>query len=211
VATEVLPAAGRWDDFASFMVPRKPGGGGCVCMAYRRSGLPMPDRIAYMRGLCETEPGPGVLAYVDGEVAGWCSIAPKSTYLALVNSRTIPHMDDADVWSAVCFVVRPGFRRRGLMHDLLDGALSHAGDMGAAAVEGYPVDPAGDRIDQTSGYVGTVGLFEAHGFTRLAQTTGRRGGKPRWLVRRNLTSSATTPPEDHAALGAALMATRRGL
>jgi hypothetical protein len=89
---EVLPATWRWDDFASFMVPRKPGGRGCVCMAYRNSGLDMPGRIAHMRALCDSEPGPGVLAYVDGEVAGWCSVAPKSTYRALVNSRTIYQM-----------------------------------------------------------------------------------------------------------------------
>ena len=61
-----MPATGRWDDFASFMVPRKPGGGGCVCVVYRNSSLDGPGRIAYMRGLCESEPGPGVLAYVDG-------------------------------------------------------------------------------------------------------------------------------------------------
>jgi hypothetical protein len=57
------------------------------------------------------------------------------------------------------------------------------GDRGAA---GYPVDPEGERIDQTSGYVGTVRLFEAHGFRRVCLTSGRRGGKPRWLVRREL-------------------------
>jgi GNAT superfamily N-acetyltransferase len=183
---EVLPAAGHWDDFASFMVPRKPGGRGCVCMAYRRSGLDMPSRITHMRTLCASEPGPGVLAYVDGEVAGWCSVAPKSTHRALVNSRTIPHVEDEDVWSVVCFVVRPGFRRRGLMHQLLDGAIRHAQAMGAPALEGYPVDPGGGRIDQTSGYVGTVGLFEDHGFRRVCPTAGRRGGMPRWLVRREL-------------------------
>lgn len=184
---EVVPATGRWDDFASFMVPRKPGGGGCVCMAYRNSSLDMPGRIAHMRALCGSEPGPGVLAYVDGEVAGWCSVAPKSAHRALVNSRTIPHVDDADAWSVVCFVVRPGFRRRGLMHDLLDGAVEHARAMGAVVIEGYPADPDGERVDQTSGYVGTVRLFEAHGFERVVRTTGRSGGKPRWLVRRELT------------------------
>jgi hypothetical protein len=42
------------------------------------------------------------------------------------------------------------------------------------------------RVDQTSGYVGTVPFFEAHGFSRVCQTAGRRGGKPRWLVRREL-------------------------
>ena len=96
---EVLPAPGRWDDFASFMVPRKPGGRGCVCIAYRNSSLDMPGRIAHMPALCQSEPGPGVLAYVDGEVAGWCPVAPKSTYRALVNSRTIPHVQDEDAWS----------------------------------------------------------------------------------------------------------------
>jgi hypothetical protein len=58
--------------------------------------------------------------------------------------------------------------------------------MGATALEGYPVDPGIERVDQISGYVGTVALFEAHGFGRVCQTTGRRGGKPRWLVRREL-------------------------
>ena len=178
---EVLPATGRWDDFASFMVPRTPGGRGCVCMVYRNSSLDMPGRIAHMRALCDSEPGPGILAYVDGQVAGWCSVAPKSTYRALVNSRTIPHVQDEGAWSVVCFVVRPGCRRRGLMHQLLEGAVGHAHAMGATALEGYPVDPGSERIDQTSGYVGTVQFFEAHRFRRVRQTAGRRGGKPAGL------------------------------
>ena len=186
MTVEVRPATGRWDDFASFMVPQRPGGGGCVCMVYRNSSLDMPGRIDHMKSLCESKPGPGVLAYVDGEVAGWCSVAPKATHRALVNSKTIPHVEDEHVWSVVCFVVRPGFRRRGLMHDLLDGAIAHAQAMGAPALEGYPVDPGGGRVDQTSGYVGTVELFESHGFSRITQTAGRRGGSPRWLVRRDL-------------------------
>jgi GNAT superfamily N-acetyltransferase len=155
-------------------------------MTYRNSSLDAPGRTAHMRDLCASEPGPGVLAYVDGEVAGWCSVAPKSTYRALVNSRTIPHVQDQDAWSVVCFVVRPRFRRRGLMHQLLDGAVGHAVAMGATALEGYPVDPDGGQVDQISGYVGTVQLFEAHNFKRVTQTTGRRGGKRRWLVRREL-------------------------
>jgi len=155
-------------------------------MTYRNSSLDMPSRISRMRELCASEPGPGVLGYVDGEVAGWCSVEPKATHRALVNSRTIPHVDDESVWSIVCFVVRPGFRRLGLMHSLLDGAVAHAATMNAPAVEGYPVDPGGGRIDQTSGYVGTVGLFEAHGFARVQQTSGARGGAPRWVVRREL-------------------------
>ena len=138
-----------------------------------------------MRALCGSEPGPGVLAYVDGEVAGWCPIAPKSTYRALVNSRTIPHVPGEGAWSVVCFVVRPGFRRRGLLHQLLDGAVGHARD-GRGRAGRLPGDPGSERVDQTSGYGGTVQLFEAHRFRRVRQAAGRRGGKPRWLVRRKL-------------------------
>jgi hypothetical protein len=72
------------------------------------------------------------------------------------------------------------------MHDLLDGAVNHASAMGATVLEGYPVEPEGGRVDQTSGYVGTVRLFAAHGFTRVTRTAGHRGGSPRWLVRREL-------------------------
>ena len=184
---EVLPATGRWDDFATFMVPRKPGGGGCVCMSYRDSRLPMPERIAYMEHECGTTPGPGVLAYLDGEVAGWCSVAPKSTYRRLMNSRTIPHLDEErDLWSIVCFVGRGGIRKRGVMHVLLDGAVEHARANGADVVEGYPVDTGGERVDVISGYVGTVELFEKHGFTRLTETDAHSGGRVRWIMRREL-------------------------
>jgi GNAT superfamily N-acetyltransferase len=183
----VLPATGRWDDFATFMVPRKPGAGGCVCMSYRDARLGMPERIEYMRSECSAEPGPGVLAYVDGEVAGWCSVAPKSTYRRLMRSRTIPHLDEErDPWSIVCFVVRGGYRKRGLMHDLLDGAVEHARASGAAMVEGYPVDTGGERVDVISGYVGTVALFEAHGFSRVQATDAHSGATTRWLMRREL-------------------------
>ncbi|MFE4470787.1 GNAT family N-acetyltransferase [Leifsonia sp. NPDC056824] len=187
MAIEVLPATGRWDDFATFMVPRKAGAGGCVCMSYRDARLAMPERVEYMHHECETEPGPGVLVYADGEVAGWCSVAPKSTYRRLLNSRTIPHLDEElDPWSIVCFVVRGGFRRRGLMHDLLDGAVEHARAAGARLVEGYPVETRGERVDVISGYVGTVDLFEKHGFTRLQETDAHSGGSVRWVMRREL-------------------------
>jgi GNAT superfamily N-acetyltransferase len=186
MSVQVLPATSRWDDFATFMVPRKPGAGGCVCMSYRDARLSTPERIDHMRDECSTKPGPGVLAYVDDQVAGWCSVAPKSTYRRLMNSRTIPHLDEErDPWSIVCFVVRAGFRKRGLMHDLLDGAVDHARSGGATIVEGYPVD-TGSRVDLISGYVGTVQLFEAHGFVRVQATEAHSGGAERWMMRREL-------------------------
>ncbi|MEO8529236.1 MAG: GNAT family N-acetyltransferase [Pseudolysinimonas sp.] len=181
---EVKPALGRYDDFYEVVGVKKPGGGGCWCMSYRDSRVPNDQRGAYMEGECATSPGPGVLVYVDGEVAGWCSVAPRSTYRRLMNSRTIPFLDERDAWSIVCFVVRAGYRKRGLMHALLKGAVEHARANGAQVVEGYPIETGGDRVDVISGYVGTTELFEAAGFKRAAETTAHSGGKERWIMRR---------------------------
>lgn len=185
MSVEIRPATGRFEEFALVVGP-KTGNNGCWCMAYRNSSLGPDARIDYMRNECSSEPGPGVLAYVDGEPAGWCSVAPRSTYRRLMNSRTIPFVDDRDAWSAVCFVVRAGHRRQGLMHHLLEGAVAHAHAQGATLVEGYPADVGSGRMDVVSGYVGTTRLFEAHGFTRAAPTSGVSGGKPRWVMRREL-------------------------
>src|SRR5690606_23506599 len=148
---EIRPATHHFEDFAAVVGP-KTSINGCWCMAYRHSGLAAEDRIEYMRNECAAAPGPGVLAYVEDEPAGWCSVAPRSTYRRLTNSRTIPFVDDRDPWSVVCFVVRAGFRRQGLMHHLLEGAVRHARDNGAEVVEGYPADAGSDRIDVISGY-----------------------------------------------------------
>jgi len=188
---EVRPALGRYDDFFEVVGVKKAGGGGCWCMAYRDSRVPNDQRGEYMARECETAPGPGVLVYVDGEVAGWCSVAPRTTYRRLMNSRTIPFLDERDAWSIVCFVVRAGYRKRGLMHALLDGAVEHARANGAEIVEGYPAEllsdgPGGDRVDVISGYVGTTALFEAHGFERAVETTAHSGGRVRWIMRREV-------------------------
>ena len=155
-------------------------------MAYRDSRVENRERPAYMQAECATEPGPGVLVYVDDVVAGWCSIAPRDRYRRLLNSRTIPIVDDRDAWVAVCFVVRAGYRRHGLMHHLLNGAVDHADAHDAEVVEGYPVETGGSRVDVISGYVGTVELFERAGFERAVPTSGRSGGLPRWVMRKVL-------------------------
>jgi GNAT superfamily N-acetyltransferase len=191
---EVRSAVGRYDDFYEVVGVKKPGGKGCWCMAYRDSRVPPEDRPEHMRTLCATDPGPGVLVYVDDVVAGWCSIAPRSTYRRLMSSRTIPFVDDRDAWAAVCFVVRTGYRKRGLMHHLLAGAVEHARAYGAEVVEGYPADVGPERVDVISGYVGTVRMFEAAGFHRAAETSGVSGGRRRWVMRKELTTDGGAAP-----------------
>ncbi|GAA3868355.1 GNAT family N-acetyltransferase [Leifsonia kafniensis] len=57
---------------------------------------------------------------------------------------------------------------------------------GAPAVEGYPVDNAGQTVDLTMAYVGTRTLFERAGFTKAADTDSVLNGFPRILMRLDL-------------------------
>lgn len=199
---EIRPAtSGRWDDVRAVLGPKNLDTPSCWCLSMRISAgdarLKRYDvrteraeharaRVAVARELCAGEIPPGVLAYVDDEVAGWCSVSPRDAYHRLVHSRVIPKIDDEPVWSVVCFVVRAGFRRQGLAGELLEGAVAFAASHGATCVEGYPADTEGAKIDVASAYVGTRSVFERHGFEFASETASVAGGKPRVVMRRRL-------------------------
>ncbi len=188
VSIEVLPATiARFDDVATMLGPRNPDSSVCWCLSHRIDAklnreLVGPARGAYVRELCSRDVAPGVLGYADGEVVGWAAVAPRSE-LPFARSTKIPHVDDLPVWSAWCIRVRPGHRGKGVSHALLDGAVAYARSQGAPAVEGYPVDNRGERVDLTMAYVGTRRLFEAAGFTKAAATEAISGGFPRVVMR----------------------------
>ena len=119
-------------------------------------------------------PAPGAIAYLEDEPVGWCAVEPRPRYSRLLNTKvanaTTEPADDPSVWAVTCFVVRVGFRRRGVAQALLEAAVDRARAAGARAVEGYPVDTA-ERVDASSAslYVGTLSLFLAAGFTEVAR------------------------------------------
>jgi GNAT superfamily N-acetyltransferase len=138
-----------------------------------------------MRDRLTRDPAPGMLAYLGSEPVGWCGIGPRREFSRLQRSRTIPMVDDLDVWSVVCFLVLPGYRRQGVATCLLAGVAHYARTAGAPGLEGYPVDTRDARIDSTFAYMGTTGMFEAAGFHRVRETVARSAGRPRWVMRLN--------------------------
>jgi GNAT superfamily N-acetyltransferase len=102
----------------------------------------------------------GVLAYLDQEPVGWCSVAPRESYAALERYRALPRIDDRPVWSVVCFYVSSRIRRTGATLGLLNAAVDYAGSQGAEIIEGYPVEP-GPRLYT---YMGSPATFRAAGF-----------------------------------------------
>ena len=183
-------ARARFDDVATVLGPRNPASSVCWCLSHRLDSrtnreLVGPARRAYVRELTGRPVAPGVLAYDGGEVVGWAAVAPRSQ-LPFERSRKIPHVDDLPVWSVWCIRVRPGHRGRGIAHALVRGAVDYAASKGAPAVEGYPADNGGQRVDPTMAFVGTRHLFEEAGFTKAADTEAVSGGFPRVLMRLDL-------------------------
>jgi GNAT superfamily N-acetyltransferase len=169
--------------------PKRPDSNVCWCLSYRvpskeNVSLKGPARGKKVARLMEHGPI-GVLAYDGDDVVGWAAVARRAD-TAFAHSRTIPHVDDLDVWSVWCIRVRPGHRGKGISHSLLAGAVEFARSRGAQAIEGYPVDNHGKKVDLTMAYVGTRSLFEKAGFRKAANTSSVINGFPRVLMRLDL-------------------------
>lgn len=179
----------RWKDVQAVLDGS--GEQGCWCQAWRgldakklSGGRSRPELLRdQMKG---RPPAPGYVAYLDGEPVGWVGVGVRTETPRLMNSRTIPTIDDQPVWSIGCFRIRPGFRRKGVAKALLAAVVDAARAAGAPGVEAYPIDPGGKRVDATLGFVGFASMFESAGFTEVSPTDARSAGLPRVVVRRML-------------------------
>ena len=177
----VVPATpNRWDDIVTVMGTRGDPAG-CWCQFFRmrgaawREATPSTNQQALRTQVCADSRPPGLLAYVDDNPVGWCAVAPYAAYPRLPHSpiATAGHLEGDElerVWSLTCFVVRTGWRRRGVAGELLDGAVDLARSAGASVVEGYPVDViARATVRSPDLYHGTLSLFVSHGFREVAR------------------------------------------
>jgi GNAT superfamily N-acetyltransferase len=131
-------------------------------------------------GDAEADATSGLVAYLDGEPAGWCAVEPRNVYPRLRDKR-IPwagrdeDRDDAEVWAVTCFITRVGFRRRGVSRALARAAVDFARDRGARAVEGYPmITQPGQEVIWGELHVGSRSIFRDAGFTEVSRPTVRR-------------------------------------
>jgi GNAT superfamily N-acetyltransferase len=122
----------------------------------------------------------GLVAYADGEPAGWCAVEPRTAYARLLRARvpwtgrTEDKTDDA-VWAVTCFVTRAGFRHRGVSRALASAAADFARERGARAVEAYPIDAEpGKEVSSAELYVGSRSIFADAGFIEVSRPTARR-------------------------------------
>ena len=179
----------RWDDLEAVLGPSG-GDGGCWDIFWRLTGTEyaasnrVRNRALLHELVTAGEVPAGLLAYRDGQPAGWVSVGPRSAYRRLARSRHFPPVDDAVVHSVICLRVARPHRGAGVARALVEATIEAGRAAGAAAVEAYPVDTGGRVLDATAAFCGTLDLFTAAGFTLVRDTTGAvSGGCPRVIVR----------------------------
>jgi GNAT superfamily N-acetyltransferase len=95
---------------------------------------------------------PGLLAF-DGDLpVGWCQLTPRDALPWLDHMRWFARVDAVPVWSISCFFVRRGYRRQGVMTQLIFAALKTAKRARAPALEGYPVDTGAPKSTSNPGF-----------------------------------------------------------
>jgi GNAT superfamily N-acetyltransferase len=154
----------------------------CSCMRWRTSGadyqiLGPQGRAAALAERVRAGQPVGVLAYLGGEPVGWCSVAPRESYIAVTRSRAIPTIEGQRVWSVVCFFLDPAVRGSKVRPRLLEAAVDYAAGSGAHIVEAYPW-PGGASYF----YMGPRELYASAGFHDVPVPDGARPVMRRELV-----------------------------
>jgi GNAT superfamily N-acetyltransferase len=125
----------------------------------------------------------GLVAYLTrGRVpVGWVAVEPRTEYPRLLGLPTVwkgragEDKQDEGVWSVTCFVVRKGYRGRGLTYALAAAAVGYARARGARALEGYAMRTQPGRVITWGElHVGAVQVFADAGFKEVSHPSVRR-------------------------------------
>ena len=125
----IVPAnEASWDDLEAVLGGARCHGGRCYCQRFKLHGTLWPgDDLEHAQMLREqTDCGhprsattSGLVAYADGEPAGWCNVGPRTAYPYF---RSVPwrgrkeDRSDASIWAVPCFITRAGLRRQGVSY-----------------------------------------------------------------------------------------------
>ena len=127
-----------------------------------------------MKRIVDRGETPGILAYLDARVVGWCAIARREKFVRLERSRVLKPIDDQPVWSVVCLLVDKQFRRRGISVALLRAAADHVRKSGGRIIEGYPVEPRTCNMPDAFAWTGIASAYRRAGFIEKCRRSATR-------------------------------------
>jgi GNAT superfamily N-acetyltransferase len=100
----------------------------------------------------------GTLAYLDGEVIGWCNAGPWSQFPML---HETPEPDADRIGVIFCFVVAPERRGQGVATGLLAAACDDLRDQGLSLARAKPLRAA---VGPAANHLGPLSLYLNAGF-----------------------------------------------
>jgi len=156
----------NWADFET-LFESKGSPSFCWCTVWRLSTKErkIVNKKEYMKGLVNSGIPIGILAYSNDKPIGWCSVAPRNTFLNLNGNQAIEN-----VWSITCFFIKREYRQNGVQSFLLSQAIKYARDNMAQYVEAYPVQ----QNSPSYRFMGYMDLFLKNGFIYIKKAGSRR-------------------------------------
>jgi len=188
---QVVPAnEARWEDLQTVFGERGTARY-CQCQRYKLApreafkSYPAEERARRLREQTNPDtPGAesttGLIAYVDGQPAGWCAVQPRTAYPSLLRVYRTPwegrseEKTDDSVWAVTCVFVRAGFRKRGVAYALAKAAVEHARSRGARALEAYPMRSEIGEVTWDEIHVGAQSIFVDAGMAEVSRPGIRR-------------------------------------
>jgi GNAT superfamily N-acetyltransferase len=183
-----------WDDLKAVFGDRDSGR--CNCQRFKTRGwfweqATDEQRRAQLRDQANCDDPTatsttGLVAYLHNQdqeatPVGWVAVEPRTEYPRLLGLPTVwkgrPDEDSRDdsVWAVTCFVVRKGYRRRGITYALAEAAVGYARANGARALEGYAMlTQPGREITWGELHVGARQVFAEAGLAEVSRPSVRR-------------------------------------
>jgi GNAT superfamily N-acetyltransferase len=183
-----------WDDLKAVFGDRDSGR--CNCQRFKTRGwfweqATDEQRRAQLRDQANCDDPTatsttGLVAYLrdhgqEATPVGYVAVEPRTEYPRLRGLPTVwkgrPDEDKQDdsVWAVTCFVVRKGYRRRGITYALAEAAVGYARANGARALEGYAMlTQPGREITWGELHVGARQVFAEAGLAEVSRPSVRR-------------------------------------
>ena len=119
----------------------------------------------------------GYLAYHLERPVGWCNVNNRECYQRMIQFEDLIEPSRDKIASMVCFLVHPGYRRKGIASRFIDRIEADFRAMGYDSLEAYP--GKGSRSPEEH-YTGPPAMFLSRGFHIVKESADY------YLVRKSL-------------------------
>jgi len=103
----------------------------------------------------------GYLAYHQGKPVGWCNINNRNNLPRLIRDYEVLDNPKDNVWSVVCFIIHPDYRRQGIVKQFLERIIQDFPTTNYNFIEAYPKKTSSASA---SDFRGTLRLYQGFGF-----------------------------------------------